>query len=279
MNSAKCYEPGQGMAVIVSPADGPRDFSGFIDQNTYCYRMQGDAVVLRGIIMGKGWENREFRPEKLSCYRQKGDGEMPFTKRQAPPREELQRLWDKYEGKINPIRKELKSSWGDARKWLEDAGILGTQAKSQYKPEDNDFTCKDEAAGKYQTEQTPPEPVQAANQEPGRENGESASDSIPQKINPYGVGKPGEIRPIKMPLGQELPREDEIKPVENLLNIAVTSGGVKKIDPGQHREPWEEDCIVREQVESWLLDTYRLDVSKARKMEILGKLLDMEVGA
>jgi hypothetical protein len=80
-----CNEPGR-MRMIEAPADGPKDYSGFIDQNTYCYRIRDDVMTLTGIILGYGWENREFKPEELSCYKKKGEKSMG-KKREAPSKE------------------------------------------------------------------------------------------------------------------------------------------------------------------------------------------------
>jgi len=281
----KCRDLAE-LQIIETPADGPRDYSGFIDQNTYLYRMIDGQMVFRGVILGKGWENYPFKPENLSCYkeRMRGDGEMG-KKREKPSKEELQALWDKHGGKIDPIRQELNAHWGKVKKWLNEYGIMGTKP-TQYHPADNDFTCEDEEAGVYQTEQAPPpESDQAANREPERESGETASTSI--------LNVP--CNTTVMPVGRELPPDDELQQqMDRMHRMAEVAQAEKAIAWSRNfealanhkaekrprrREPWEEDCIIREQVESWLLDTYRMDVSKARKMEILGKLLDMEVGA
>jgi hypothetical protein len=46
------------------------------DQNVYHYRLVDGAMVLRGIALGHGWENRQMDWRGLSCYKRKEDEQM-----------------------------------------------------------------------------------------------------------------------------------------------------------------------------------------------------------
>ncbi len=92
------------------------------DRNTYYYRLADGQMVLRGIVLGHGWEHRQMDWQGLSCYKRKEDDRM--AKRQAPPYEELRQVFIDAEYKIDRVRKELKISWMDAKQWLKDAGLI-----------------------------------------------------------------------------------------------------------------------------------------------------------
>ncbi len=46
------------------------------DQNVYHYRLVDGQMVLRGIVLGYGWETRPMSWQGLSCYKQRGDRQM-----------------------------------------------------------------------------------------------------------------------------------------------------------------------------------------------------------
>lgn len=130
------------------------------DQNVYHYRLVDGAMVLRGIVLGHGWEHRQMDWQGLSCYKRKEDDRM--AKRQAPPYEELRQIFIGAEYKIDRVRKVLKVNWSDAKQWLKDAGLIDSYNRPtekvtaepvrsmgciapigvevpNYEPEDNDY--------------------------------------------------------------------------------------------------------------------------------------------
>ena len=88
-----------------------------------------------------------------------GDGELS-AKKEVPTKEKLISLYVKHEGRIDPIRRELRvGSWALVKRWLVEAGIIDSLGRP--------------------LEQTPtPEPDQAANQEPERAEAEPAVTSV-----------------------------------------------------------------------------------------------------
>jgi len=129
---------------------------GFIDNTVYRYRLKPDGTKeFIGTMppFPEGWNDSM----KLKEKRLKGVEKMVRPKREAPPAEELRLLWEKHEGKINPIAKELRTSWAQARQWLIEAGIIEEQ-------------------------QTPePKPAEAGNQEPEQEEVGAATQSVTQE--------------------------------------------------------------------------------------------------
>lgn len=219
------------------------------DPNTYCYKLdEKGRKYLHRIILGRGWENWPLNYTALSCYEEKKGEDKVIEKKAAPPKEELLKLWEKH-GVIDPIRIELKAGWGTTRRWLMEAGIIGKDNKA--------------------IPQTPPEPEQAANQEPAQDVGESAETIIPES----GVGKPG-VQPTVMPYGCELPPRTGYTSSQYQDAIRPEDVDMDEIEP----EPWETDIIARGMIESWILDVYRLDINKRLKKRLIGQLLDMEVG-
>ena len=95
-----------------------------------------------------------------------GDGELS-AKKEVPTKEKLISLYVKHEGRIDPIRRELRvGSWALVKRWLVEAGIIDSLGRP--------------------LEQTPtPEPDQAANQEPERAEAEPAENIITEKGCPF----------------------------------------------------------------------------------------------
>lgn len=57
------------------------------DQNVYHYRLVDGQMVLRGIVLGHGWEHRPMSWTGLSCYKQRGDMQMAvITKESGKPK-------------------------------------------------------------------------------------------------------------------------------------------------------------------------------------------------
>ena len=177
MEVAPCIEliPGANYYVVpkrIKPAP-----SEFVDQNTYYYRLVEGEMKLKGIALGAGWELRNFDAKKLSCYKQKGEGEM------------VKKLdWET----LGPQIDELRAQGKTIKAIAEELGI-GETTTQRY------------LANKKQT--PAPEPVQAANQEPDEGEGEPATDSIPYSVERIeNIGR--DIPPVNMPIGCSLPLED-----------------------------------------------------------------------
>lgn len=204
-----CIELLPGEPVQVFPRRLPRlPPSNFVDRNDYCFKLVDGQMRLRGIELRPDWENWPVTPDKLSCYREKGEESMSKPtgrpKREAPPKKELLALFEKHEGKVAPIAEELKASWAYAKRWLIDAGIIDSLGNPT-----SEYNFEWYEPKKKQT--LPPKPEQAANQEPDEGEGESATDSIPYSVERIeNIGK--DIPPIKMPIGCSLPLEDSTEP-------------------------------------------------------------------
>lgn len=173
-----CIELLPGEPVQVFPRRLPRlPPSNFVDRNDYCFKLVDGQMRLRGIELRPDWENWPVTPDKLSCYREKGEESMSKPtgrpKREAPPKKELLALFEKHEGKVAPIAEELKASWAYAKRWLIDAGIIDSLGNPT-----SEYNFEWYEPKKKQT--LPPKPEQAANQEPEREEKEPAEDIIPK---------------------------------------------------------------------------------------------------
>ena len=163
-----CIELLPGEPVQVFPRRLPRlPPDNFIDRNDYCFKLVSGQMRLRGIELRPGWEHWPVTPGKLSCYHKKGEEIMSKPtgrpKREAPAKEELLALFERHEGKIERIRKELGCSWLDAKKMLVAAGIINT------------FGEPIEQENKKIKQTQPPESDQAAEKEP-------AENSIPYSV-------------------------------------------------------------------------------------------------
>jgi len=53
------------------------------DQNVYHYRLVAGDMVLRGIVLGHGWEHRPMSWTTLSCYKQRGDMQMALITKES----------------------------------------------------------------------------------------------------------------------------------------------------------------------------------------------------
>ena len=114
----------------------------------------------------EGWDDPAKRKMTRNLRQQKNieeDEDMGRPKREAPPADELRRLYEKHNGKINRIARSLGTNWLRTKQWLIEAGIIEEQ-------------------------QTPePKPAEAGNQEPEREEAESAGTSLTQEKPEFTV--------------------------------------------------------------------------------------------
>ena len=143
------------------PNQGPPE--GFIDNTVYRYRLKPDGTkefIGTMPAFPGGWDDPAKRKMTRNLRQQKNieeDEDMGRPKREAPPADELRRLYEKHNGKINRIARSLGTNWLRTKQWLIEAGIIEEQ-------------------------QTPePKPAEAANQEPEREEVESATQSVAQE--------------------------------------------------------------------------------------------------
>lgn len=70
------------------------------DNNTYCYRMTNGHKHLHRIILGRGWEHTPFDVTKLSCY--EGKGEESVTHRTGYHKQWLP--WDELMPKVKELQ-------------------------------------------------------------------------------------------------------------------------------------------------------------------------------
>ena len=190
------------MYTMYTSPKKPDPPEGFIDNTVYRYRLKPDGTKeFIGTMppFPEGWNDSM----KLKEKRLKGVEKMVRPKREAPPAEELRLLWEKHEGKINPIAKELRTSWAQARQWLIEAGIINSSAK---------------LIGMGQTSE--PKPAEAANQEPERESQEPAQTSLDppeDEVKEEGFG-PEDDEPIPYQVAEDATL-DEMKVIwiENVL--------------------------------------------------------------
>ena len=198
-----CLEPGADNPKKHTPPPEPEPPEGFIDNTVYRYRLKPDGtkefIGTMPAFPEEGWNDSM----KLKEKRLKGVEKMVRPKREAPPAEELRLLWEKHEGKINPIAKELRTSWAQARQWLIEAGIINSSAK---------------LIGMGQTSE--PKPAEAANQEPERESQEPAQTSLDppeDEVKEEGFG-PEDDEPIPYQVAEDATL-DEMKVIwiENVL--------------------------------------------------------------
>ena len=171
MEVAPCIELIPGANYYIVPEKAMPIPSDFVDLNTYYYLLINGQMRLKGIALGPGWELRNFDAKKLSCYKQKGEGEM------------VKKLdWET----LGPQIDELRAQGKTIKAIAEELGI-GETTTQRY------------LANKKQT--PTPEPVQAANQEPVQEEKEPATEIIPDKTAYYA-------EPVNMPIGCSLPLEN-----------------------------------------------------------------------
>ncbi len=147
----ECIELIPGANYYIVPERATPIPSDFVDLNTYYYRLINGQMRLKGIALGPGWELRSFKTENLSCYKQRGEDTMA--------RYNWNELWPK----VLELQAQGKSVTDIAAELEIDRKVLTSKI---YREENK------------QTQ--PPEPDQAANQEPEREEMESAEDIIPK---------------------------------------------------------------------------------------------------
>lgn len=145
-----------GEPVQVFPRRLPRlPPDNFIDRNDYCFKLVSGQMRLRGIELRPGWENWPVTPGKLSCYHKKGEGKVGYRNLD----------WTVLMPKMLELKAEGKSDL-EISKQLD---IAVSTVKRKFKE-----------ASTEEKQTQPPEPDQAANQEPERETAEPAEDSIPE---------------------------------------------------------------------------------------------------
>lgn len=178
-----CLELGADNPKKHTPPPEPEPPEGFVDNTVYRYKLVDGKEVLIGTMEAfpEGWDDPAKRKMTPGSGRRdkEEDEDMGRPKREAPPADELRRLYEKHNGKINWIARSLGTNWLRTKQWLIEAGIIEEQ-------------------------QTPePKPAEAGNQEPVQESQEPAEPSItpeetkevtlPPKNDGFG---PGDDEPI-----------------------------------------------------------------------------------
>ena len=254
-----------------------------VDQNTYCYRVNDAGKYLHRIVLGPNWENQSFNPSNLSCYREKEGEEMPRAKAERPTDEVLREFAERnnYTNLCNRGKREFHASYETVKEWLLEAGILSGTPQTQYTPADNDLTHEDEQT-------LNPNPAQATNQEPGQGEAGSAQTIISPEdwgrkfeslahhvVNPYGVGKPGEEHRHIDDIVLDEPLPPHIDSEKNPAEIRP-----EDINMDDYPKPdWVGLYEARELIEGWIIDVCRAGISKEYKLQLIGGLLDLGVGA
>ena len=161
-----CLEPGADNPKKHTPPpepEPPEPPEGFVDNIVKVFRLNPDGS--KGEFLGtmpafpEGWDDPAKRKMTPGSGRRdkEEDEDMGRPKREAPPADELRRLYKKHNGKINRIARSLGTNWLRTKQWLIEAGIIEEQ-------------------------QTPePKPAEAGNQEPVQESQEPAGDSVAQE--------------------------------------------------------------------------------------------------
>ena len=158
-----CLEPGADNPKKHTPPPEPEPPEGFVDNTVKVFRLNPDGS--KGEFLGtmpafpEGWDDPAKRKMTPGSGRRdkEEDEDMGRPKREAPPADELRRLYKKHNGKINRIARSLGTNWLRTKQWLIEAGIIEEQ-------------------------QTPePKPAEAGNQEPVQESQEPAGDSVAQE--------------------------------------------------------------------------------------------------
>jgi len=214
--------------------------------------------------------------EKRKKERQK---RIVAEEKQAKPRpstDELQRLWDKYDGKINPIAKELGVSWAQVRQWLIDAGIITSSSGL--------------ISGLKQ--QTPePEPVAVGSQEPVQNTAEPAESSLSQPPSPVkeqGFG-PEDNEPIPYTVVPKVWTEWDKEYVRKLKAEGLSMRQIAKEtgftlhqirhfferEAKKHR-PQQNDVLTQYKVK-WIRDVMLDDLDPGVQLQIVAAVQGLEI--
>lgn len=282
-----CLEPGAENLFEKEPAPDPQPPEGFVDNTVYRYRLKPDGTkefIGTMPAFPEGWNDSM----KLKEKRLKGVEKMVRPKREAPPAEELRLLWEKHEGKINPIAKELRTSWAQARQWLIEAGIINSSA---------------ELIGMGQTPE--PEPAEAVNQEPVQMPQEPANQSVAQEkpeitvkdVLQYELAQreqgfgPEDDEPIPYTVAASRTWTDEAKEQARKLKaegltmrqiaeeIGFTYRQVKGFferERKKQRKPNQNDVLSKYKVK-WIRDVMLDDLDPGVQLQIVAAVQGMEI--
>ena len=198
-----CLEPGADNPKKHTPPPEPEPPEGFVDNTVKVFRLNPDGS--KGELLRiepafpEGWDDPAKRKMTRNLRQQKNieeEEDMGRPKREAPPADELRRLYEKHNGKINRIARSLGTNWLRTKQWLIEAGIIEEQ-------------------------QTPePKPAEAGNQEPVQESQEPAQTSLDppeDEVKEEGFG-PEDDEPIPYQVAEDATL-DEMKVIwiENVL--------------------------------------------------------------
>lgn len=225
------------------------------DNNTYCYRLTNGHKHLHRIVLGYGWENTPFDVTKLSCYEgKKGEETMPKGRKptEKPSNDELMAFAKKwhYINLTGRAKTEYHVGYDTAKKWLTEAGLLAKQTS--------------EPTGGQ------PDPAQSE---------ASAKDIVPDK----------EIT-VKDVLMYELEQKEvQYTPTDNdysdeLQRTTLTRAQYDAMEMNDDRMSalaiFCENQAVEQLRQDWAVDIFKHSrLSRERKLELIGQLLDWRAGA
>jgi len=230
------------------------------DNNTYCYRRRPDGkTYLHRIVLGYGWENIPFDVTKLSCY-EKGEDSMTSP---TPTKEELLAIYQQCEGKIERVSKKIRKNWGKTKALLVEYGIIDTFGTPILQ-------------GKQ--EQTPPEP-KGDQPDPAQETQEPANNSIPEKEITV---KDVLMYELEQKEAQYAPTDNDYsdEPQRTTMTRAQYDAMAMNDDRMSELAIFCENQAVEQLRQDWAVDIFKHSrLSRERKLELIGQLLDWRAGA
>ena len=235
------------------------------DNNTYCYRLVDGKPRFHRVILGPGWENQPFDYKKLSCYVKNEKGEDSMTS-PTPTKEELLAIYRAYDGQINPIARRIHKNWAKTKALLVEYGII-------------DAFGTPILQGKQDEAQTPPEPNQAANQESVQEDQEPADKSISE--NEITV-KDVLLYELEQQEAGYTPADNDYneEPQRTTLTKAQYDAMAMNDDRMSALAIFCENQAVEQLRQDWAVDIFKHSrLSRERKLELIGQLLDWRAGA
>ena len=228
------------------------------DNNTYCYRLTNGHKHLHRIILGRGWEHTPFDVTKLSCYEGKGEESMKGRKaKEKPSNAELMAFAKKHNfaNLTGRAKTEYHVGYDTAKKWLTEAGLLAKQ--------------------------TPPEPP-ATNQS-AQDATEPANKSIEpltfegNYFNPddYIKAQPGDLN--YTPTDNDYNEE----PQRTTLTSAQYDAMLNDTEERQTTlQIYLENQSCESMLKRWAGEVFEhTGLSRERKLELIGQLLDWGTGA
>lgn len=225
------------------------------DNNTYCYRLTNGHKHLHRIVLGYGWENIPFDVTKLSCYEPKeGEETMPKGRKstEKPSNDELMAFAKKwhYINLTGRAKTEYHIGYETAKKWLTEAGLLAKQT---------------------------PEP-KGDQPDPAQETQEPANNSISEK----GITvKDVLMYELEQKEAQYTPTDNDYsdEPQRTTMTRAQYDAMAMNDDRRSALSLFRENKAVEDLFQGWAVDVFKhVVLSRERKLELIGQLLDWRAG-